>query len=76
MTLTLDPLYVYLAVNLVLAALLLYNVNKISKMRDEVNSLWQQIALMAIASAGAFDKIEKRLNEKNDKEPGTGGHDS
>lgn len=67
MTLTLDPIYVYLSVNTILAVLLLYNVNKINKIRDEVNSLWQQIAMMAIASGGAFDKIEKRLSEKQDK---------
>ena len=67
MTLTLDPIYVYLSVNTILAVLLLYNVNKINKIRDEVNSLWQQIAMMAIASGGAFDKIEKRLNEKESK---------
>lgn len=76
MTFTLDPTYVYISVNVVLAALLLYNVNKINRMRDEVDSLWQQIALMAIASAGAFDKVEKKLDEKQDKESGTGGHDS
>jgi len=76
MTFTLDPTYVYISVNVVLAALLLYNVNKINRMRDEVDSLWQQIALMAIASAGAFDKVEKKLNEKQSKEQGTGGHDS
>lgn len=67
MTFTLDPIFIYLSVNTVLAVLLLYNVNKINRMRDEVNSLWQQIAMMAIASGGAFDKIEKRLNEKENK---------
>ena len=67
MTFTLDPIFIYLSVNTVLAVLLLYNVNKINRMRDEVNSLWQQIAMMTIASGGAFDKIEKRLNEKENK---------
>lgn len=67
MTFTLDPIFIYLTVNTILAVLLLYNVNKINRMRDEVNSIWQQIAMMAIASGGAFDKIEKRLNEKENK---------
>lgn len=67
MTFTLDPTYIYLGVNTILAVLLLYNVNKINRMREEINSLWQQIAMMAIASAGAFDKVEKRINEKQGK---------
>ena len=67
MTFTLDLTYIYLGVNTILAVLLLYNVNKINRMRDEVNSLWQQIAMMAIASAGAFDKVEKKINEKHGK---------
>lgn len=76
MTFTFDPVYVYLTVNTLLAALLLYNVNKIRKMREEIDSIWQQIALMAIASSGALHKIEKKFDEKQDKQPGTGGHDS
>ena len=67
MTFTLDPIYIYLGVNTILAVLLLYNVNKINRMRDEINSLWQQMAVMAIASAGAFDKVEKKINEKQGK---------
>lgn len=67
MTLTIDPIYVHLAVNVVLAALLLYNVNKIKTMRAEVDSLWQQIAIMAIASGAAFTKVEKKLEDKQDK---------
>lgn len=73
MTFTLDPIHVYLAVNLVLAGLLLYNVNKINKMREDINSLWQNIAMMAIASGGAFDKLEKKIDQKssiaNETEP-------
>lgn len=76
MTITLDPIYVYLTVNLVLAVMLILNLRKVDKLKEEVNTIWQQIALMAIASGGAFTKIEKKLDEKQDKEPGTGGHDS
>lgn len=76
MTFTLDPIYIYLTVNVILAALLLYNIRKVDKIKDEVNSMWQQIAMMAIASGSTFIKIEKKLDEKQDRESGTGGHSS
>ena len=69
MTFTIDPIYVYIAVNVVLAGMLLFNIRKVEKLQNEVNSIWQQIALMAIASATAFTKIDKKLD---DKEDGTG----
>ena len=67
MTLTIDPVYVYLGVNSVLALLLIINIRKTEKMKDEINSIWQQLAIMAIASGGAFDKLEKKINEKEEK---------
>jgi hypothetical protein len=57
MTFTLDPIYVYLAVNTVLAVLLLFSIRKTEKLQEDVNALWQQIAIMAIASGGAFYKL-------------------
>ena len=67
MTFTLDPIYVYLAVNTLLAIMLLLNIRKTDKLREEVNTLWQKIAVMAIASGGAFDKLEKKIDEKENK---------
>lgn len=67
MTLTFDPIYVYVTVNLVLAGMLIFNIRKTDKLREEINSLWQQIAIMAVASAGVFDKIQKKIDEKEDK---------
>ena len=68
MTFTLEPHYVYLGATAILAALQIYNGRKVAALREEVDSLWKQIAMMAIASAGAFDKVQKSLDEKADKD--------
>lgn len=62
-----EPQYVYLGATTVLAILQIINYRKMENLRSEVTSLWQQIAIMAIASASAFDKVEKKINEKEDK---------
>lgn len=67
MTLTIDPVYVYLGVNSVLALLLIINIRKTDRMKEDINAIWQQLAIMAIASGGAFDKLEKKINEKEEK---------
>ena len=63
-----EPQYVYLGATSILALLQILNYRKMSALREEVDSLWKQIAVMAIASAGAFDKVQKALDEKADKE--------
>lgn len=67
MTLTIDPVYVYLGVNSVLALLLIINIRKTDRMKEDINAIWQQLAIMAIASGGAFDKLEKKINEREEK---------
>lgn len=64
MTFTLEPIYIYLAVNTILAIMLLVNIRKTEKLQNEVNSLWQQIAVMAVAASGAFTKLENKIDEK------------
>lgn len=67
MTFTVEKDYVYFAVTLVVLLIQLYNSWRMSRLSSQVDSIWQQLAIMAIASGGAFDKIEKKLNEKQDK---------
>ena len=64
MTFTLDPIYIYLTVNTILAVMLLLNIRKTEKLQNEVNGLWQQIAVMAVAASGAFTKLENKIDEK------------
>lgn len=67
MTFTVEKDYVYFAVTLAVLLIQLYNSWRMSRLSSQVDSIWQQLAIMAIASGGAFDKIEKKLNEKQDK---------
>lgn len=67
MTFTVEKDYVYFAVTLVVLLIQLYNSWRMSRLSSQVDAIWQQLAIMAIASGGAFDKIEKKLNEKQDK---------
>jgi hypothetical protein len=62
-----EPQYVYLGATCILAILQLINMRKVENLKSEIESLWKQIAIMAIASAGAFDKVQKSLDEKEDK---------
>ena len=63
-----EPQYVYLGATTILGVLQIINYRKIDNLKSEVSSLWQQIAIMAVASAGAFDKVQKSLDEKADKD--------
>ena len=68
MTFTLDPIYIYLGVNTVLAIMLLLNIRKTERLQNEVNALWQQMAVMAVAASGAFTKLENKIDEKQEGE--------
>jgi hypothetical protein len=67
MTFTLEKEYVYFGVTLLVLLIQLYNTYRMGKIRSEVDSIWQQIAIMAIASGGAFEKLEKKIDGKEDK---------
>lgn len=67
MTFTLEKEYVYFGVTLLVLLIQLYNTYRMGRIKSEVENIWQQIALMAIASAGAFDKLEKKIDDKEDR---------
>jgi len=67
MTFTLEKEYVYFGVTLLVLLIQLYNTYRMGRIKSEVDSIWQQIAVMAIASAGAFDKLEKKIDDKEDR---------
>lgn len=67
MTFTLEKDYVYFAVTLIVLLIQLYNSWRMSRISSQIDSLWQQIAIMAIASGGAFDKLDKKIDGKQDK---------
>jgi len=67
MTFTLEKEYVYFGVTLLVLLIQLYNTYRMGRIKSEVDSIWQQIAVMAIASSGAFDKLEKKIDGKEDR---------
>ena len=67
MTFTLEKEYVYFGVTLLVLLIQLYNTYRMGRIKSEVESIWQQIAVMAIASGGAFDKLEKKIDGKEDR---------
>ena len=67
MTFTVEKEHIYFAVTLVVLGIQAYNTWKIGKLKSEVESLWAQISVMAMAAGTALDKIEKKIDEKQDK---------
>lgn len=67
MTFTLEKEYVYFGVSIVVLLLQLYNTYRINKLEKEVDSVWSQLSVMAIAASSAFDKMEKKVDGKQDK---------
>ena len=68
MTLTIQQEHIYFFSVICVLLLQLYNIRKVNKIEKEVDSIWHQISVMAIASGGAFDKLQKKIDEKQDKE--------
>ena len=67
MTFTVEKEHIYFAVTLVVLLIQAYNTWRIGKLKSEVNALWTQISVMAMAAGTAFDKIEKKIDEKQNK---------
>lgn len=67
MTFTIEKEYIYFAVTMIVLLLQLYNTWRIGKLKAEIEQVWNQISLMAITAGSAFDKIEKKIDEKRDK---------
>ena len=67
MTFTLEKEHVYFGVSIVVLLLQLYNTYRMNKLEKEVDSIWSQLSVMAIAASSAFDKMEKKVDGKQDK---------
>lgn len=67
MTLTITSEYVYLGATLVLMLIQILQWRIISRLKTEIEDLWQQISILAVSSAGFFDKFQKKIDEKQDK---------
>lgn len=67
MTITISPEYVYLIATLILMIIQIIQWRIISKLKKDIDSLWQQISILAMSSAGFFEKFQKKIDEKQDR---------
>lgn len=67
MTFTIEKDYVYFTVTLIVLLIQAYNTYKLSKLKSEVDTIWQQIAIMGISAGQLLEKMQKKLDEKQDK---------
>ncbi len=67
MTFTVTPENVYFFVSLATLLLQAWQVRKVEKLKKEVDDLWEQIKIIAISTGGVIDKLEKKIDAKQDK---------
>ena len=67
MTITITPEYLYLGVVLVLMIIQVFQWIIISRLKKEINNLWTQISIIAVSSSSILEKIEKKVDGKEDK---------
>lgn len=62
MTITIDPMYVYICLTLILVGIQIYHSNRIKKIEREVDDLWDQIKILVQTTAAAFEKFENKID--------------
>jgi ABC-type xylose transport system permease subunit len=67
MTVTIDSDYFYLGVILILMLIQVLQIRSIRLLRQEVSNLWEQISIIAITTSGLIQKVEKKIDGKQDK---------
>ena len=67
MTVTVDSDYLYLGVILILMLIQVLQIRAIKILKNEVANLWEQISIIAITTSGLIQKVEKKIDGKQDK---------
>jgi NTP pyrophosphatase (non-canonical NTP hydrolase) len=68
MTFTVTPENLYFSISLVTLILQAWQVRKVEKLKKEVDDLWEQIKIIAISTGGVLEKLEKKIDAKQDKQ--------
>lgn len=66
MTVTVDRDYLYLGVILILMLIQVLQIRAIRMLKSEVSNLWDQISIIAITTSGLIQKMEKKIDGKQD----------
>lgn len=67
MTFTITREYLYLGVTILLLLIQVWQMLKIDGLKKEVENLWHQISIIAISAGASMQKLEKKIDEKQDK---------
>ena len=68
MTFTITREYLYLGVTILLLLIQVWQVRKAVLLKREVKYLWDQIHIIAISAGNTLQKLEKKIDEKQDKQ--------
>jgi hypothetical protein len=66
MEITITEQYIYLIVTLVLMLIQVLQIFSIRRLRKEVEDLWQQISILVLTTGNTIQKLEKKIDEKQD----------
>lgn len=68
MTFTITREYLYLGVTILLLLIQVWQLRKVELLKREIKDLWDQIHIIAISAGNTIQKLEKKIDEKQDKQ--------
>lgn len=68
MTFTITREYLYLGVTIILLLIQVWQMFKIDALKKEIDNIWNQIHIIAISAGNTLQKLEKKIDEKQDKQ--------
>ncbi len=68
MTFTITREYLYLGVTIVLLLIQVWQMFKIDALKKEIDNIWNQIHIIAISAGNTLQKLENKIDEKQDKQ--------
>lgn len=68
MTFTITREYLYVGVTIVLLLIQVWQMFKIDALKKEIDNIWNQIHIIAISAGNTLQKLEKKIDEKQDKQ--------
>jgi NTP pyrophosphatase (non-canonical NTP hydrolase) len=68
MTFTITREYVYFGVTVLLLLIQVWQMRKVDVLKKEIQDLWNQIHIIAISAGNTLQKLEKKIDEKQDKQ--------
>lgn len=67
MTINITPEYLYLGVTLILMLIQVLQIRRASRLKREIEELWGQISIIAMSAGSMLEKLEKKIDGKQDK---------